>query len=158
MRKSGHIVFGLIVGMVFILFTCYLGFNWFNFSLKSSVAMFGIIGLYSLLPDIDHKASTITHWFFGLGILGVCFGILEMYIHITSIHPVMILIISSLFLLCTYVSSNLMKHRGKIHTVQLGILAVLPLWILFHSTAFCLLGYVAWHSHLLADGYLFKVK
>ena len=158
MKKAGHLIFGLFVAIAFIFFIGWLGFDWFDMGFKSTLVIMGIIGLYSILPDIDHKSSYITHVFFGLGILGVLFGIFEMIFDVTYLNHMYILGISAVFLVVTYVSSNFLKHRGMIHTVQFGALSVLPLWFLFGNWAFCLLGYVVWHSHLLGDGFLFKIR
>ena len=113
---------------------------------------------YSLLPDIDHKNSTITWWFFGIGVLGLVFGISELVLKKDFVNPLLLLIISTGLLVFTYFAVNLFEHRGIIHSVPVGILSVLPLWFLLHSVGYCMLAYVAWHSHLLGDGYLFKVK
>jgi len=156
MNKKGHWVFGLIVSFIFILFTGYLELDWFRFSLSSILILIGIVLFYSILPDIDHKSGTMTWFFIGISSVGVVFGIFQF---ITGFgNAVITLIISGLLLVFTFISANFMKHRGFIHTVQLGIVSVIPLWYLFGNIGYCILGYVAWHSHLLGDGYLFKIR
>jgi len=158
MQKRNHILFGFLICFIFILLLGFLKLEWFYFSVSSLAIMTCVIVFYSLLPDIDHKNSTITWWFFGVGVLGLVFGILEIIMKINFMNPIKILIISTLLLVFTYLAVNLFEHRGVIHSIPVGILSVLPLWFLLHSYAYCILAYVAWHSHLLGDGYLFKVR
>ncbi|MEK6886023.1 MAG: metal-dependent hydrolase [Nanoarchaeota archaeon] len=158
MQKRNHIIFGFFLCFIFILFLGFLKLEWFYFTASSIAIMAGVIVFYSLLPDIDHKNSTITWWFFGIGVLGLVFGISELVLKKDFVNPLLLLIISTGLLVFTYFAVNLFEHRGIIHSVPVGILSVLPLWFLLHSVGYCMLAYVAWHSHLLGDGYLFKVK
>jgi hypothetical protein len=157
MKKKGHIIFAAILSFLFIYLTIYLGFSLFEFNLKSIAIITGIIVFYSILPDVDHKGSTITWWFFGVGIAGLLVGIIELYFKVSSPNPLVVLIFSTALLVFTFISGNFLKHRGLIHTVQVGILATFPVYFLFHSLFFTALAYVVWHSHLLGDGYLFKI-
>lgn len=158
MQKRGHLILASILCIGFILLTGWLHLNWFTFSLTSVFAIAIIIVFYSLLPDIDHKNSTMTWWFFGVGILGLILGIIEISFNINMINPITLLSLSTLLLAFTFLSANLFEHRGIIHTVQVGLLSVIPLYFIFHSLAFCFLAYVSWHSHLFGDGYIFKTK
>ena len=158
MKKRGHLILAAVLGIAFILFTGWLNLNWFTFSFTSVFAIAIIIAFYSLLPDIDHKNSTMTWWFFGIGILGLIIGIIELSLKINMINPITILSLSTLLLAFTFISANLFEHRGFIHTVQVGLLSVIPLYFIFHSFGFCLLAYVSWHSHLFGDGYIFKIR
>src|SRR3989344_4148091 len=117
-----------------------------------------IVIFYSLLPDIDHKNSTITWWFFGIGISGLVIGMIELTLKITNPNPYTILITSTLLLAFTFIATNFFPHRGIIHSVQVGLLAVIPIFFLFHNFIYCIFAYIAWHSHLIGDGYLFKIK
>ncbi len=136
----------------------YFGINWFYFSALSVLTIAGISVFYCLLPDIDHKNSTITWWFFGAGVLGLVFGILEIVLQKSFISPILLMLLATALLVFTFVSANIFEHRGIIHSVPVGILSVVPLWLLLHSIPYCAIGYVAWHSHLLGDGYIFKLK
>ena len=158
MEKRNHIAFGLILCFLFVLFLGWLGLNWFNFTATSLIVLCAISIFYSLLPDIDHKNSTITWWFFGVGVLGLVFGIIELFFKINLVNVYSLLIFSTLLLVVAFISPNLFQHRGLIHSIPVGLLAVVPLFFLFHSLAYCVLGYVAWHSHLLGDGYFWKIK
>jgi hypothetical protein len=158
MKKKGHIILAFILSFLFIYLTIYLGFNLFEFTWKSITLVSLIIVFYSLLPDIDHKNSTITWWFFGIGFLGLAIGIFELIFNIQKINPILVLVFSTLFLVFTFLSANLFEHRGIIHTVWVGVLASCPLLLIFHSFFYFLLAYIAWHSHLLGDGFLFKIR
>ncbi len=158
MEKRNHIVFGIILNFIFIYFTVYLGYDIFPFNPLSIFMISGIIVFYSLLPDIDHRNSTITWWFFGLGIFGLIVGILELSTGMIKISPMPLMIISTIFLTFTFAASNFFDHRGIIHSIPVGLLAVLPLYFLFNSFPYCLLAFVSWYSHLLGDGYIFKLK
>jgi len=158
MKKRNHIIFAAILTFLFIYLTIYLGFSWFDFNWKSVAIVSLIIVFYSILPDVDHKGSTITWWFFGVGILGLIIGIAELYFKATKPNPLVILICSTGLLVFTFVSGNFLKHRGFIHTIQVGIAAAFPVYFFFHNVFYAVIAYVVWHSHLLGDGYLFKIK
>jgi hypothetical protein len=158
MKKRGHIIFAAILSFLFIYLTIYLGFSWFDFSWKSIAIVSLIIVFYSILPDIDHKNSTITWIFFGIGILGLVVGIALLLVKSAKPEPVLILAFSTLFLVFTFVSGHFLRHRGIIHTIQVGLIAALPVYFLFHSIFYCVLAYVVWHSHLFGDGLWFKVR
>jgi len=158
MKKKNHITFAGIFVVSFIIISGLLGFNLFEITVSSVFAIAIITLFYSLLPDIDHKNSTITWWFFGVGILGLVISVLELVFNFGIVNPILFIVLSTLLLAFTYVSVVVFKHRGVIHSVPVGILSVIPLFFVFHSFAYCLIGYVAWHSHLIGDGYLFKIK
>jgi hypothetical protein len=158
MKKRGHIILGALLGFAFVFLTIYFGLKWFEINLLSILLMTAIIVVYSLLPDLDHKSSTITHWFFGVGILGLVYGLAGLLLSIRLFNPIVVLVGSTAFLIITYIAANFLPHRGKIHTVQTGIALAAGLWFLFNSAAYCALAYVAWHSHLFGDGYFFKIK
>lgn len=158
MEKRGHIILAFIINFLFIYLTIYMGFSLMKFNFISIALVSLIIIFYSILPDIDHKNSTITWWFFGVGILGLVMAIIELLFHKTNPNPIVVLVLSTLFLLLTFLTASFFDHRGIIHTVGVGILAVIPVFLLFHSIGYCLIAYVSWHSHLWGDGYLFKIK
>jgi len=156
MNKQGHWILGIILSFIFIMFTGYLELDWFKFSISSIALFVGIVLFYSILPDIDHKAGTMTWFFIGIASVGMSFGVVQVVVGFGN--PIMTLLVSLLLLVLTFISAQFMPHRGIIHTVQIGILSVIPLWYLFGNIGYCVLGYVAWHSHLLGDRYLFKVR
>lgn len=158
MKKQGHIIFAVVLGFIFVYLSIYFGFSELEFSWKSASIICLITVFYSLLPDIDHKGSSITHFFFGIGILGIIISLIGLFFKFDNFNPLMMLVISTVFLVLTYISSNFLGHRGVIHSVQAGIIAVLPIYFLFHSIVYSVAAYIAWHSHLLGDGFLFKIK
>lgn len=154
MQKRGHWILGTVLGLLFVLIADNLALGWFEFGVVPILIIAGIILFYSILPDMDHTNSSITWWFFAIGLLGVGFSIIEMLADFGE--PMPLLIMSTIFLIVTFISAKAVPHRGFIHTVQVGIISVIPLWFLFHNFGYCLLGYIAWHSHLMGDGYFFK--
>jgi len=158
MNKKGHIILGFIVSFIFIYLTIYFGLKLFDLGVYSIIAMAIIIPLYSILPDIDHKGSWITHLFFGIGIAGLCFGLLGNFLKITLFNPYFLIIFSTLFLVFVYAASNFLEHRGLVHTVWVGLLSASPMFIIFNDISYFIVAYVAWHSHLFGDGFLFKLK
>lgn len=156
MKKRGHFIFGLILALAFILFLGYLKLDYFSFNFKSILFIIFLTLFYSILPDIDHKSSTMTWWFIGLSILGMIFGLLELILNFG--RPILTMIFSILFLITTFIATNFFKHRGFIHSITAGLVFVLPIWFIFHNLGYFLIAYVSWHSHLIADGYFFKLK
>lgn len=158
MQKRSHILFGAVFVAVLIFILGWIGLNWISFRVSSVLAIAAITVFYSLLPDIDHKNSTITWWFFGIGVLGLLAGMLELKFDFLSISYWPVMIISTALLVFTYLAVNLFDHRGFIHSIPVGLMSVVPLFFIFHSWAYCIIGYTAWHSHLVGDGYLLKFK
>ena len=158
MKKSNHITLGGIFVLMLILLVGWMGFNFVSFTISSIFSIILITVFYSLLPDIDHKNSTITWWFFGVGVLGLIFGILELVWGLDFFSPIKLLVFSTILLAATFVSVTVFDHRGFTHSIPAGLLAVIPLFFIFGSFAYCLIGYVAYHSHLVGDGYLLKMR
>jgi hypothetical protein len=151
MRKVGHIIFASIMSFLFIYLTIYLGLSWFEFNFKSIALISIIIAFYSILPDIDHKNSSITWLFIGIGLLGVLLGIIQLFLNIENPNPLIVLCFSAGLLLITFIAGNFLKHRGIVHTIQFGLISSLPVYILSHSFFYAILAYVVWHSHLIGD-------
>lgn len=149
---------GFAVSILFILILGWLNLNFVTLSFSSLVIMLGIIFVYSILPDIDHESGTITWWFIGFATFGILFGIFELVFKKNYINPLTVLIISAGFLVVTFVATNFLEHRGIVHSVPAGIIFTLPLWFLFYDISYCILAYINWHSHLIGDGYIFKIK
>ena len=156
MKKRGHFIFGVILALAFILFLGYFKLDYLTFNFSSIVIIILLTLFYSILPDIDHKSGTMTWWFIGLSILGMIFGLSELIFNFGK--PIFTMITSILFLVFTFIATNFFKHRGFIHSVTAGLILVSPVWFIFHNLGYLLIAYVSWHSHLIADGYLFKLK
>jgi hypothetical protein len=157
MKKTSHIFFAFVLNFLFVLLIGWLGLNWFYFTLKSLVIIFFIIIFYALLPDIDHKSGTMTWFFLSIGILGVIMGIFFIGFKFDMNFSLLVLIFSSLLLVAALISSNFFKHRGIIHSIPLGLLSVVPLFFLLGNFSYCLVAFVSFYSHLVGDGYLFKL-
>jgi hypothetical protein len=110
------------------------------------------------LADIDQKNSTIIWFFFGIGLLGLVAGIVLIILNNQNINGLVICFLSAIFLIITFMFPRLFSHRGIIHTIWVGLLALVPLWFIFGNIGYCVLAYVSWYSHLLGDGFLFKIK
>ena len=157
MKKTSHILFAFFICFLFVLLIGWLSLNWFYFSLKSLLIIFFVIIFYALLPDIDHKSGTMTWFFLSVGILGVIAGVCFIVFKFDMKFALLVLIFSSLLLLTTLVSANFLKHRGIIHSIPVGLLSVVPLFFLLGNLSYCIVAFVAYYSHLVGDGYLFKL-
>jgi len=158
MNKKGHWILGIIISVLFILLLGWLDIDFVHFSFFSVIIMLGIIVIYSILPDMDHESGTITWWFIGTATFGVLFGVFEMIFHKNYIPVLNVFIFSAMLLVLTFVATNFLEHRGIVHSIPAGIIFVIPLWFLFYDISYCILAYINFHSHLLGDGYLFKIK
>lgn len=157
MKKKNHITLAAIFVLIFILVLGYFEKDLILFTPNSIFLILVITIFYSLLPDMDHKNSTITWFFLGIGILGIVLGILETIFSIKLVNPVILIILSTLLLIATFVSVNFFDHRGFIHSIPVGLISVIPIYFIFGFGYSCL-AYVAWHSHLVGDGFFLKFK
>jgi hypothetical protein len=148
MNKAGHLAVAFILCIIFIYITN-LSLGWFDLHSIKYIFLYSIIiCLFCLLPDIDSKSGTITWVFIGLSIMGMTIGF------ITNTN---ILTYSSLALLIfTYVAAEYMPHRGFIHSILFGIIVAGPVYYLF-SYPEAALAFLAFYSHLAADGEFFKI-
>lgn len=158
MKKSHHITLAGIFVLILVLLIGWMGLSFISLTLSSVFLIALVTVFYSLLPDIDHKNSTITWWFFGIGVLGLVAGIIQLALGLNFFSPIKLLVISTVLLAATFVSVNLFEHRGFTHSIPAGLIAIVPLYFVLGSFAYCLIGYVAYHSHLIGDGYLLKMK
>jgi len=156
MNKKGHWLFAIIVAALFMAATQKLNSEWYVVTPASIVIFACVIAFYSILPDIDHPAGTMTWVILGIGVFGIVAGIIQLIFGWGN--ALITLLVAAFLLILVFVSAHFLPHRGIIHSVPIGILASMPLYFLFHSLPICILGYVAWHSHLVGDGYLFKIK
>lgn len=160
MNKKLHIIFAFLINLIFIYLMIYFGFEAFDFKINffTVISISLVIIIYSLLPDIDHKNSTITWFFFAIGIMGLIIGLLDNFYDFKTINSTLVLIYSTLLLICTFAFPKYFGHRGLIHTIWVGLFAVIPLWFVFHSFVYCIIAYVSWYSHLMGDKLFFKIK
>lgn len=107
-----------------------------------------IVLFYSLLPDIDHKNSTIT-WFLLFVLLALLgFG--------TLLNQQLLILLAFGGFAVTLISVVAFKHRGFTHSVLFGLIVASPLLLL--GMFEFVVGFTAFYSHLLADGLFFKLK
>lgn len=105
---------------------------------------------FALLPDLDHKISTITWNFFAFSAIFLVWGFI--FKDWGKIFSGM-----GIFLL-SFLTPNLSKHRGVVHTVWFVIVA--PLFLLFFDLRLVHYfgGVLCGWSHLIADGIPLKIK
>ena len=146
MNKTGHLLVGFAVGLLFIGATNYF-FGWFGYDLKNIVIYLIIIALYCLIADADHRNSLISFIFVGVSIIGMIFGY--------NYNDKMILFSAFGLLIITFLAW-IIGHRGFVHSIIFGILVSAPL-IYFFSYQVAALAFLCYYSHLAADECWFKI-
>ena len=114
---------------------------WFihEFGLETSVLMLGVIGVYSLLPDIDIGTSKIHKTFVGVGIAAIMVAV---YLDLKElVYLVGLGLLGMVFLL---------KHRGITHSILAAVIFSTPLYIVYDEYVMGV-GLTAYISHLIAD-------
>ena len=119
MNRKAHLVVGFLVVALFVIIT-HLLLGWFNADIKTGILLICITYIFCLLPDIDHKMSSITWMFLGIGIIGIVVGLINTFYHFSSMLNY-IMIPSAILLVVTFISAKYIKHRGIIHTIRIGI-------------------------------------
>jgi membrane-bound metal-dependent hydrolase YbcI (DUF457 family) len=147
MNKTGHLFLGTILGIILILITNYY-LNWFDFTNLINIALLIlIIYVYSLIPDIDTRASQIVWTFIPIGLILAFAG---------YILPNNLYLLGGLSLIAiTFVSAQFFPHRGFTHSILFGIAVSLP-WI-YLSYEYAILAFLCFYSHLAADQEFFKL-
>lgn len=153
-----HLLLGAVICCIFAIVTSKL-FGWFSFNIIGIVSMLIIIVTFSILPDIDHPISKITWAAIGLGILGLILSCVDKFVYaIPGVESNGLVIASTCLLLFTFICAQLLGHRGPTHTVWFGlIMAAALIYPLTYSWQLCILGEMAYLSHLWGDGYVFKI-
>jgi len=151
MNKLGHLITGFIIGLLVIAILNYF-FGWYNIfgldSWSNWIIYIGIILVYSLLCDIDHKSGTITWWFIGLGIVGIVYSVI--------VVDKIIFAYALGLLTFTYIAGEFFSHRGFIHSILFGLVASCPLYYVFGLPE-AVLAFLCFFSHLCADDEWFKL-
>ena len=159
MNKIGHIFFGLFFTCILLAILYYFEFAFFKVNFINSLILIIIIVFYSLLPDLDHKISTMTWWFLSVGILGLMISVVQLLFNINIIpNTIGLLIYSTLILATAIIIPISFNHRGPIHGLVFGLLSVSPLYFVFQNLFYPVVAFMSFYSHLLADGYIFKLK
>jgi membrane-bound metal-dependent hydrolase YbcI (DUF457 family) len=109
-----------------------------NFKIIDWAVIAVVIYLYSQLPDIDADISKVNNIFnTGLAIL-IIYAVLN--------NMTTVVIIAAI----TFGALEWVKHRGITHTVLIGVVASWLLW--FINPLWAIIGFVAFISHIVADG------
>ena len=145
---KNHIGIGIVFALVFFLITQYSPLDFTKFEM---IVAIGVMILYPILADIDHRMSMITKIFLliSAGLVNVGY-----FYYKSALLPGIILldvvVISSLFL----------HHRGPTHTIQAALLSPLLLYPLLGFGHYWIYGLAAvcYWSHLVADKIPFKLS
>ena len=119
-----------------------------------------IIILYSLLPDMDHKNSKITGFFYfvGFSIIMISYLTSRLLQLETMFDFGGMVIYGLIIMLSTWVISNYFKHRGHTHTLWFGIVATgLLLIVGIDYIIYYIIAFISFWSHLFADKIPFKI-
>lgn len=144
MNYKWHIAGGIILGLIAALALHVI--EWYFIPL---------IIFYALLPDIDHKNSTITWLLFAFAIILLGIGVL-----FASFAPEILknaTLYAFILLFTLFVSVLVFKHRGFTHSITFGTLMSIPVMFLFNWQT-SVIVFIAFYSHLLLDGLFFKMK
>jgi len=155
MNAKGHLTTGLIVSTIVFVMLLLLGYIQLN--ILNIIIICIISVLFCLLPDIDHPISTITYFFFGVGILGVSLITIDDYFSLGLPYLGNILIASVILLVVTFIFAKFVKHRGFVHTIWFGALCAGSIYFLTGQWQHVLIGFMSFYSHLAADGLWFKL-
>jgi len=159
MNAKGHLISGFIFSMTIIFLLDYLSIIKFVQSIENIFLLILIISSYSLLPDIDHRSSKMTGYLLVIGFVALSLPVIQLSTTIKLINdPLRLLIFSTIILFFPILGPRIFRHRGIIHSLPVGILAAFLVHWLFSNPLFTIIAFVSYYSHLLADGYLLKLK
>lgn len=111
--------------------------------------------VYSLLPDIDTRASMIVWSFLGIGISGITIAIINNYYHFLN-NGTTIMIASCVLLICVF-AAQFIGHRGFIHSLSFDAIASAAIYLIVPSIGLCVIAFATFWSHLICDEESFKV-
>lgn len=149
MNKNGHLAIGFVIGITFLL-VMDKTLGWFDIlNYKAWIIYIIILFVYALLADIDHKMSSITWLFIGIGIagMGVAF----------FLDNKMLIGASAILLALTYIAAQWLPHRGPTHTIWFAAITCVPIYLIVGWQE-AILAMLVYYSHLAADGLWFKIS
>jgi len=149
MDAQNHLIIGLIVGTITaaaLMFLKKIDFAFLNMAFIPLISL-----LYSLLPDIDHKSGTATWMAYGTGLIFLILGFLGLNIPFLGDSSTL-MIAGIITLVGTFCLAMFAGHRGFVHTIWFGALAAAALYLLLHQWTHCIIAFMAFYSHLCADG------
>lgn len=147
-----HIIAGAILSILTVWFLSYQKVSWISIPIIAIIVYF-----YSQLPDIDHENSRITWTLLSISAAIILYGVAFKYY--PEIFVFDTLLFGVVFLILTIVAAK-MEHRGPTHTVWFIALASLVLLLipgLPNKWFIVAIAFASAYSHLLMDGYLFKM-
>ena len=138
MNWKKHLLFGALIFLLINFFYFYnsVPFNYFDFIVGISIIM-----VYSILPDIDHPLSNITWIFILSSILMTLLYFLE--------NNFLFIYLGISLLIFIFLTAKVCKHRGRIHSIIVGVLFSMPLY--FIGINFFFYGFIGYLSHLILD-------
>lgn len=159
MNAKGHLISGFLFSIFVIFFLDYLNIIKFSPNPENIFLLILIAGFFSLLPDIDHRSSKMTGYFLIMGFIALAISVLQLATNLQIISdPIRLLVFSTIILFFPILGPRIFHHRGIIHSILIGALAAFMIHLLFNKNLFTIIAFAAYYSHLLADGYLLKLK
>jgi predicted MFS family arabinose efflux permease len=155
MNHRQHTLIGFIAAAIVVLLT-HLIWGWFNIDIRTAISLVVITYIFSLLPDIDHRISQITWLFLGIGIAGILTSVINSYYSFIP-NGYNIMIPSIVLLVLTFICAKYAKHRGIIHTLRIGAIFSALVYFIVPDWRLCIIAMIAYQSHLMADGYAFRI-
>lgn len=138
MNKIGHLLFDA----VFFLIIYLIASNYYALDNNLLPVLLVISLIYSLIPDLDKNNSWIKKRFNFIIYIVFIFSIILLFLKQISLWFIISLLLIELFLL-------LVKHRGIIHSIGVGLILSSPLLLI--SPIYFLAGIIGFFSHLIAD-------
>jgi len=138
MNKIGHLLFDA----VFFLIIYLIASNYYALDNNLLPVLLVISLIYSLIPDLDKNNSWIKKRFNFIIYIVFIFSIILLFLKQISLWFIISLLLIELFLL-------LVKHRGIVHSIGVGLILSSPLLLI--SPIYFLAGIIGFFSHLIAD-------
>ena len=131
-----HIIFGIaLAGLAAYYLT---GYGSFEYTPVQALALFLVVLVYSILPDLDSPSSKIRKLIQTLGLASL---LILIYFNLK-----LYLVVVCVFLLAV----QFLTHRRFMHSIAAGVILSLPLAYFDYFLA--LFAFAAYLSHLLLDG------
>jgi len=157
-----HIIFGVTFTWIVMLAINFF-YDIFDFSLVNIIIITLLATFFSIISDADHPVSKITATFIFIGLILLILGITDLFIYNTTmLNGKSLIIISAIFLTGTFYisqSNGLFAHRGVTHCFWFGLILLIPLYFIgLNSIEYLTAAFIAFNSHLIADGIILKTK
>lgn len=133
---KSHITIGFVVLVAFWFINQF--YNFFIITNLDWIIMAGIVYIFSQIPDIDSDVSKINKYVNSLAAIIIIYAFYKNKIIIGIAAAGLILYL------------EWAKHRGMCHSMLVGIIAAIPLYLI--NPLYAYVGLIAFTSHLIADG------